>query len=217
MRPLQARRSEMNPESSKSDTTHEIAPASGSPPAPVWLFVLLAVLAFWGLAFLDNHAGGFEAMVYAPYKSKEDVGDDWFGAEGNERFKMGKAAFSLYCAPCHQESGLGNPANQVPPQVHSEWVLAESPNRLIRIVLNGLRGPVTVDGKEFNSDGMLPWRDTITDDEVIADILTYVRQNDAWGHHASEVTAEQVAKIREETKGRSVQWTVTELLQVPEK
>ena len=114
---------------------------------------------------------------------------------------------------------MGNPANtpKVPPLVHSEWVLAEGSNRLIRIVLNGLQGPIKVDGKDFDSNGMIPWRDTITDDEVIAQVLTYIRGNAEWGHNASEITSEQVAKIRAETKDRAPQWTVSELLNVPEK
>ena len=117
------------------------------------------------------------------------------------------------------ETGLGNPNTtpKVPPLVHSEWVLAEGPNRLIRIVLNGLQGPVKVDGKDYDSNGMLPWRDSITDDEVIAQILTFIRQNAEWGHNAAEITSEQVTKIRVETKDRGPQWSVSELLNVSEK
>ena len=114
------------------------------------------------------------------------------------------------------ETGLGNPGNNVPPLVHSEWVLAEGPNRVIRIVLNGLRGPVKVAGKDFISDGMLPWRDTLTDGQI-ADVLTFIRSNQEWGHNAPPITPELVTKIREETKGRAVQWTIDKLIEVPEK
>ena len=98
------------------------------------------------------------------------------------------------------------------------FAVLEGPNRLIRIVLNGLQGPVKVDGKDFNSNAMLAWRDqpTITDAQI-ADILTYIRGNKDWGHNASPITAEQVTAIRDETKDRTVQWTIDELLKVPEK
>ncbi|TMQ01743.1 MAG: cytochrome c [Verrucomicrobia bacterium] len=195
----------------------EIEPTTGSARAPVWLFVLTALLAFWGMSFLDNHGGGFDARVYAPYKSIAEVEDDWPRANGPDP-RSGRVAFGQLCAVCHMETGLGNPANNVPPLFHSEWVLAESPDRLIRIVLNGLQGPVTVDGKQFNSNGMLPWRDQegVTDAKI-SDILTFLRQNKEWGHNAPPVTPEQVAKIREETKGRAIQWTIDELMKVPEK
>jgi len=207
----------MNCDPTPSTRTPEAEPIAGTARPPVWLFVLVAVLAFWGMDFLDNHGGGFNPQVYGPYGTLDEVGRDQPATGGNKRFNNGRLNFKLYCAPCHMESGLGNPANNVPPLVHSEWVLAESHNRLIRIVLNGLQGPIKVDGKDFNSNGMLPWRDTLTDDEVIASVLTFIRGNGEWGHHASEITAEEVAKIRGETKDRAVQWTIDELLKMPEK
>ncbi len=206
----------MNSDSTQSTGAHEAEPAAGSARAPVWLIVLTAVLAFWGMGFLDNHGGGFNPLVYRPYKSYAELDDDQPRLTGPDPRK-GRAAFLLYCAACHMESGLGNPANNVPPLVHSEWVLAETPNRLIRIVLNGLQGPVRVDGRDFNSNGMLAWREQPITDAQIADILTFVRGNKEWGHNASPVTPEQVTAIREETKDRAVQWTIEELLKVPEK
>lgn len=205
----------MNPD--PQPLNQEVEPTAGPGRAPEWLLVLVALLAFWGLAFLDKHGGEFNAQVYGPYMAFDELQRDQPATGGRRRFENGRVAFRINCAPCHQESGLGNPANNVPPLVHSEWVLAESPNRLIRIVLNGLQGPVKVDGKDFNSNGMLPWRDTIPDDEVIAQILTFIRGNEQWGHNASEITAEQVAAARSESKDRAVQWTIDELLKVPEK
>jgi len=208
----------MIPDPHSADRPREIEPAAGPARAPVWLFVLMAVLAFWGMGFLDKNGGGFDARVYGPYKSYAELDNDQPRLAKGPDPKKGRVAFGLFCAACHQESGLGNPANNVPPLVHSEWVLAEGPNRLIRIVLNGLQGPVKVDGKDFNSNAMLAWRDqpTITDAQI-ADILTYIRGNKDWGHNASPITAEQVTAIRDETKDRSVQWTIDELLKVPEK
>ena len=207
----------MNSDPNSLNEPHAGEPKLGSAGAPVWLFVLIAMLAFWGMGFLDKHGGGFDPRVYGPYESSADLGRDQPVTKGSKRLNSGRAAFKIYCAPCHLESGLGNAANNVPPLVHSEWVLAEGPNRLIRIVLNGLQGPVKVDGKDFDSNGMLPWRDTVTDDEVIAQILTFIRMSPEWGHNTSEITGEQVTKIRDETKDRAVQWTIAELLKFSEK
>ena len=207
----------MNSDPNPSNQPQELEPRAGEARAPVWLFVLVALMAFWGMGFLDNHGGGFNASVYHPYESIDLVSRDQPATRGSKRFNNGRAAFKIYCAPCHMETGLGNPGNNVPPLVHSEWVLAEGPNRLIRIVLNGLQGPVKVDGKDFDSSGMVPWRDTLTEDEAIAQILTFIRQNTEWGHNASEITSEQVTQIRVETKDRARQWTAGELLNISEK
>ena len=205
----------MNSHANRKSNLQEIEPTAGPARPPVWLLVLVVVLAFWGMGFLDNHGGEFNPQVYSPYKSIAELDDDWPKPTGPDP-RRGRVAFGQFCAACHMESGLGNPGNQVPPLVHSEWVLAESPARLIRIVLNGLQGPVKVDGKDFNSTAMAAWRDQPITDVQLADILTYIRGNMEWGHNASPVTPEQVTRIRNETKDRAVQWTIDELLKLPE-
>ena len=206
----------MNSDPNPSNQPQELEPTAGSARAPVWLLVLVAVLAFWGMGFLDKHGGGFNPNVYAPYNSIGELDGDRTVPGGTDPSGRGRKVFVQVCAQCHAESGLGNFANRVPPLVHSEWVLAEGPNRLIRIVLNGLQGPVEVDGRQFESNSMIPWRDTLNDAEVAA-VLTFLRGNKDWGHNASPITAEHVTKVRVETKDRAIQWTVGELLNVPEK
>ena len=93
----------------------------------------------------------------------------------------------------------------------SEWVLAKDPARIIRIVLHGLSGPITVKGKEWGAGQMLQWKEVFTD-EQIASVLTYVRNS--WGNKAPAVTPEQVKKARDETKAHSGYMTVEELLKV---
>ena len=63
----------MNSDPNPSNRPQEIEPIAGSARAPVWLFVLVAVLAFWGMGFLDNHGGGFDPLVYKPYKSLAEL------------------------------------------------------------------------------------------------------------------------------------------------
>ena len=52
------------------------------------------------------------------------------------------------------------------------------------IVLKGLQGPVTVKGQHYGSAVMQPWEKTLND-EKIADVLTYIRQE--WGNTAGPV------------------------------
>jgi mono/diheme cytochrome c family protein len=206
----------MNSDPNASNTPQEIEPTAGSARAPVWLFVLVAMLAFWGMGFLDNHGGGFHAMVYKPYKSLAELEADQPRSKGDIAFLRGKGVYdqTAKCLLCHQPNGMGSVSPQSPPLAGSEWVLAKEPGRVIRIVLDGLQGPVTVNGRQFESAGMPPWK-SLTD-EQIADVLTYIRGNKEWGNDAPPVTAEQVKAIRDKTAARSSQYFVDELLKVNE-
>jgi mono/diheme cytochrome c family protein len=92
-----------------------------------------------------------------------------------------------------------------PPLVDSEWVLGAA-ERPIKIVLNGLGGPVNVGGRTWRLE--MPPLPTFTD-EQIAGVLTYVRRE--WEHNASPVSPEDVAKIRAANKTRTHSWTADEL------
>ena len=83
---------------------------------------------------------------------------------------------------------------------------------MIRIVLDGLTGPIQVKGQAFNSQ-MPGWRAQLSEQEI-AQVITYVRK--AWGNTADAVTPEQVAAVKKETEGRGgALWTADELLKVP--
>jgi mono/diheme cytochrome c family protein len=98
-----------------------------------------------------------------------------------------------------------------PPLAGAEWVLEKDPSRLIRIVLDGIQGPIQVKGQAYNN-AMPPWRPTLNDEEI-AQVLTYVRQS--WGNDASGVKPAEVAKVRKDTASRTAPWTAAELLQIP--
>jgi mono/diheme cytochrome c family protein len=115
----------------------------------------------------------------------------------------GEQAFQT-CAACHQSNGKGLPG-AFPPLAGSEWVQAD-PETPIRIVLDGLSGPVTVDGAQFNS--MMPPPPGM-DDKKIAQVLTYVRSH--FGNSAGPVTEEQVAAVRHALGARPKPFTAEEL------
>ena len=58
---------------------------------------------------------------------------------------------------------------------------------------------------------MPPWKQL--KDDQIASILTYIRNE--WGNSAPPITAEQVAKIREETAGQTEPYTQKALQAIP--
>jgi mono/diheme cytochrome c family protein len=178
---------------------------------PAWLIVLVALLGFRGCINVDEHGAAFSRTVYGPWKSDADLAK--LAPKGDDN-AFGRMVYTMSCAPCHQPGGMGAPGI-APPLVGSEWVTAEGANRIIRIVLHGASGPMKVKGTDWNL-AMVPWKDSL-DDKQIAAAISYIRQNKDWGHNASPVKPEQVAKIRKETESRATAWTEAELLQIPVK
>jgi len=129
-------------------------------------------------------------------------------AKQQEAFSLGQGLFLSSCVACHQPHGLGQ-EGLAPPLAESEWVLG-SPQRLIRIVLHGLGGPIQVDGRTYSLD-MPGWR--IFDDEQIAAILTYIRRE--WENTGSPVESDLVKRIRLATATREEAWTAQELEAIP--
>ena len=96
-----------------------------------------------------------------------------------------------------------------PPLTGSEWVQGDTA-RLIKIVLHGLTGPLSVAGQTFGGPGAVPMpaMSGLTN-EQIADVLTFVRRT--FGANASAVMASQVETVRKATGQREAAWTVPEL------
>ena len=181
---------------------------------PVSMIGLLAVLAFLGnMYFIYNgldiggKGGAFPRLVYFPYTTYGKI-----PTTEVDPTELGKQVYAISCAPCHQPTGMGTPG-MFPPLAKSEWVNVEGHERLIRIVLNGLSGPIEVAGAQYNNV-MVPWRDTLNDEQVAA-VLSYVRNE--WGNKGSFVAPEEVKRVREGTKDRGSPWTADDLKQVPEK
>lgn len=110
-----------------------------------------------------------------------------------QQIASGKTLYMGTCSACHQSEGQGMPS-AFPPLAKSDFLLADK-KRSIAIVLNGLNGPVSVAGKEYNS--VMPPLSHLPDDDI-ANILTYVRN--AWGNSGDAVTRAEVTAVRESTK-----------------
>ena len=110
-----------------------------------------------------------------------------------EQVAAGQKLFAGTCSVCHQTTGQGL-EGVFPPLAKSDFLMSDL-RRAIGIVLNGLNGPVTVNGKTFNS--VMPPMSQLNDDEI-ANILTYVRN--AWGNEDGAVSAAEVAELRRTTK-----------------
>jgi mono/diheme cytochrome c family protein/glucose/arabinose dehydrogenase len=120
------------------------------------------------------------------------------------QFDAGKDLYTRTCAACHQPGGLGQ-AGLAPPLVDSEWVLG-SDKRLPRIIMQGIEGPISVAGTQWNLE--MPALPQFSDEEI-ANVLTYIRRE--WDHGANPVSVETVKSVREQTKDRGEMWTAKEL------
>lgn len=188
-------------------------PTAGNTAVPVLLIALLGLLVYLADINLSNRGGEFDPRVYYPFANVAEVSYAHPQSEADKLRRVGKQYYALYCEVCHQGNGRGL-AGQFPPLAGSEWVQGEGPNRVVRIVLNAVAGPIDVSGTHFDSTAMPPWKPTLSD-EQIASILTYVRTE--WGNKSAPVTPAQVKKIRNLEKDRETPWSADELKKVPEK
>jgi mono/diheme cytochrome c family protein len=199
-----------------TNATPETEPTANMTPMPVWPMALLLTMLFLGAWYFDLYGGWFESKVYAPYASVADV--ERFQPKGTgPDYNRGRKLYQDNCAVCHMETGVGNPANGCPPLIDSEWVNTPSPARLVMIISKGMTGPVTVNGKVWNTGVMLAVGDMLPGDEAeksdkIAAISTYVRYQ--FGKLEGEVTAAEVATIRESIKNHVGNFTEAELLKI---
>jgi mono/diheme cytochrome c family protein len=178
----------------------------------VALFIIFIVALYLSMVYLDNHAGGFNPVVPRGFSSSNELNDEIPHDPKRDKYLKGMAVYNRpTCGACHQANGLGT-AGTFPPLAASEWALEKDPARVIRIILDGLTGPIQVNGVSYNSQ-MPGWRAQLNEEEI-AQVATYIRQS--WGNNASEVDAEQVAAIKKETEARGgALWTVEELMKVP--
>ncbi|WP_316811690.1 HEAT repeat domain-containing protein [Pedobacter heparinus] len=120
---------------------------------------------------------------------------------------QGALIFKQLCATCHGTDGKGviiGGKDMIAPPLASSADVTGDPEKMIKVLLHGLSGPVN--GKTYPD--IMPALEG-NDDEYIASALSYIR-NDL-GNKAPVVNPSDVKKVRKETNGRSIPWTVKEL------
>jgi nitrite reductase (NO-forming) len=116
------------------------------------------------------------------------------GAQTKEQqIEAGRVLYNGTCSVCHQSNGEGL-AGVFPPLAESDYLMDKPIEHTIEIVLNGLSGPIKVNGTEYNS--VMPPMSQLNNDEI-ADILTYVLNT--WGNSDGVVKASQIADVRAAT------------------
>ncbi len=114
-----------------------------------------------------------------------------------------------HCGTCHQANGKGLPAAGFPPLAGTKWATG-NPERLIKLSMKGLFGPIEVAGKKLPGVvPMTPFEYILKDDELAA-TLTYVRNS--FGNKASVITPGQVKAVRKAIKDKKDMYVPADLL-----
>ncbi len=119
----------------------------------------------------------------------------------------GEAVYNATCFACHKANGRGL-AGQAPPLADSDWVNGP-PDRLVKIALHGIHGPIKVNGREWNLAMPGMGNSPILNDDRLAALLTYIRRE--WENYGEAVDSKLVAAVRSQTQGRATPWSAEEL------
>jgi mono/diheme cytochrome c family protein len=178
-------------------------PRDGHEPPPLLLVFGMMVLLGWGGWYLGTYDGGFRADVYNEKPAAAGAVETPSVALAIDPLILGKRVFAN-CQACHQTDGRGVPGN-FPPLAGSEWVSGRA-DTLVRLVLHGAQGPLSVLGTSYNQ--VMPAWKHLTDEQLAA-VLTFVRGS--WGNQAEGVSPALVAEVRAAEHGRTQPWTAAEL------
>ena len=170
----------------------------------------------WMVKPFDAAIAHFNDSSLKEWKKNPDTIDDStlstnLKGEDRDLFLKGKSVYERegFCITCHQPDGKGLSASQFPPLANAKWVTGNE-ERLIKITLKGMMGPIEVLSKKYPGQvPMTPFGGMLNDEEV-ASVLTYVRNS--FGNSASPIDPETVKKVREETKDKKGFYSAEELL-----
>ena len=113
-----------------------------------------------------------------------------FSPEFEKKIKDGKVVYKKNCVACHMKNGKGVP-HTFPPLVKSDYLINNSKEHIIKLILEGQKGKIVVNGKKYNNV-MLPLK-KLSDYEIAA-VLTYINNN--FGNSGPEYFSEEIKKQR---------------------
>ncbi|WP_198175288.1 c-type cytochrome [Spirosoma telluris] len=110
--------------------------------------------------------------------------------------ERGALVYNELCSQCHGNNGMGTPAGNgrlLAPALAGSIHIQSHPDYAIRVVLNGLEGPI--EGKTYAGGLMASMKEQ--SDEWVADVLSYIRNG--LSNDASLISPQQVAAVRKKT------------------
>jgi mono/diheme cytochrome c family protein len=181
--------------------TERVEPQDGFEPAPWWVWTTSVIVIFAMGFYLGRYGGSFDTNPHELYQKAGPV------TAAAAAPVSGELVYSTICIQCHQAGATGI-EERYPPLAGSEW-LAKDASIPVRIVLNGLTGPIQVKGVSYVNE--MPAQGPQLSDAEIAAVLTYVRSS--FGNKSGPVDEALVKKLRAETAGQG-SWTSEKLLTI---
>lgn len=123
----------------------------------------------------------------------------------------GLKLFRTICASCHGADGKGI-QDLAPPLKDSEYIDG-SMKRLASIILHGLSGPITVNGKQYQLNNEMPGlanNNTLSDSDI-ADIILFTQN--AFAKQFKSISASDIKKLRDKKPASGGLFTEKELLE----
>lgn len=157
-----------------------------------------------------TNLSGKSSQPFADSEQPADSAPVHLSSAGKALWNQGAKIYRRdgHCVTCHQADGNGLPAAGFPPLSQTDWVNG-SAERLIKLTLNGLHGPIEVRGKKY--PGFVPMTQfrALLNDQEMAAVLTYVRN--AFGNRSSAIRPAEVKTVRQATQSKAGFWTPQEL------
>lgn len=154
------------------------------------------------------------STVIQTKREKQVLASKKLSSKGEQQYLTGKPLYERACSGCHGVNGEGL-VPIAPPLKQSEWVVGPE-QRLVSIVLDGLKGPIQVNGKIYKEPEVQPFMPGLRQNKDISDkdlaaLLTYIRNS--WGNGAKEVSDSTVSAVRKHTMDRTELYTAEELME----
>lgn len=152
----------------------------------------LAMLKVEGPEQQAIYSGKQADNVYLPEGSAiQTLDEDYIVAKAKtkeEQIRFGQRVYESNCLACHQANGQGIPS-AFPPLAKSDYLNA-NPFLGVSAIINGLSGPIKVNGTHYN--GVMPAMRL--SDQDIANVITFVLNR--WGNKGGQISAAEVANRR---------------------
>jgi mono/diheme cytochrome c family protein len=108
-----------------------------------------------------------------------------------QSIKRGAEVYTTSCQMCHMQNGEGLEGS-FPPLAKADFLEKDKTGKkAIGVVLNGMEGELTVNGKTYNVP--MPSQSHLSDQQI-ADVLNYIRNS--WGNKGKMITEDMVKAER---------------------
>jgi cytochrome c oxidase subunit 2 len=159
----------------------------------------------------QNMIGTITVLPVAEYQKRQATGplpghvataQAATGASGQAAAVDGTQVFDTHCASCHQQNGEGHPGAFPPLAGHAPKLYTADRSYPVDVLLHGLQGPITVDGKDYNN--VMPGWSQLSNAELAAVANTMMH---AWGNDASLPAGYQPYTAKDFQDARSTSMT----------